>query len=343
MYQIDPSKMVCQCYDGASVMSGCQSGVQRQVQEFAPHALYIHCYAHCLNLALFDCAKSVPVGWEFFALVQALYTFISTPKSHCVCKDAKKLRPDKQVHQLQQPSDTRWACRQGAVHAICCIFDAVLATLEEIEDDNDRTKAMEARGLLLQVKCFKFVLSLVVFDRLLSCSKGLSDVLQSTQLDLAKAADLVSALIETFEDFRSDKSWKKVFEYAVSVSQHRTIEVEAPKKRQSRQPRRLDDTIVDTSLGHREAPPINCSEHFKVTLYFAVLDAFLSELKKRFDSKNLQIMKSVQACSPQSTSFLQSDDLSGFTEAYGIDADAVAVEAPLARAALRGKVMFFVS
>ena len=145
-----------------------------------------------------------------------------------------------------------------------------MATLEEIEDDNDRAKTMEARGLLLQVKCFKFVLSLVVFDRLL----------QSTQLDLAKAADLVSALIETFEDFRSDKSWKKVFEYAVSVSQHRTIEVEVPKKRQSRQPRRLDDTIVDTSLGHREAPPINCSEHFKVTLYFAVLDAFLSELKK---------------------------------------------------------------
>ena len=60
-------------------------------------------------------------------------------------------------------------CRQGAVHAIRCTFDAVLATLEEIENDNDRAKAMEARGLLLQIKCFKFVLSLVVFDRLLSC------------------------------------------------------------------------------------------------------------------------------------------------------------------------------
>ena len=73
-YHIDPSKMVCQCYDGASVMSGCQSGAQHQVQEFAPRALYIHCWAHCLNLALVDCAKSVPMGWEFFALVQALYT-----------------------------------------------------------------------------------------------------------------------------------------------------------------------------------------------------------------------------------------------------------------------------
>ena len=162
-----------------------------------------------------------------------------------------------------------------------------LATLEEIEDDNDRVKAMEARGILLQIKCFKFVLSLVVFDRQLSCSKGLSDVLQSTKLDLAKAADLVSALIETFEDFRSDESWKKVFEYAVSVSQHRNIEVEVQQKRQSRQPRRLDNMIVDASLGHRGAPPINCSEHFKVTLYYAVLDAFLSELRKQFGSKTL--------------------------------------------------------
>ena len=54
-------------------------------------------------------------------------------------------------------------------------------------------------------------------------------------LSLARVADLVSALIETFEDFRSDESWKKVFEYAVSVSQHCNI-VEVQQRRQSRQP-----------------------------------------------------------------------------------------------------------
>ncbi len=300
-YQIDPSKMVCQCYDGASVMSGSCSEVQRRVQEFAPHTVYIHCYAHCLNLALVDCAKTVPVAWVFFALIQSLYSFISTAKAHSVfLRLRKEIHPDKPVHQLQQLSDTRWACRQGAVHAICCTFDAVLATLEEIEDDSDRAKAMEARGYLLQIKCFKFVLSLVVFDRVLSCSKCLSDALQSTRLDLAKAADLVTATIQTLEEFRSDESWRKVFDYAVSVSEHRAIEVEAPQRRQSRQPRRLEDTIVLASSGHREAPATNCSEHFKVTLYYAVLDAFLSELKRRFDSKNLQIMRAVQACSPES-------------------------------------------
>lgn len=43
-------------------------------------------------------------------------------------------------------------------------------------------------GLLLQVKSFKFILLLVIFDRLLTCSKGLSDILQSTKIDLGKVA-----------------------------------------------------------------------------------------------------------------------------------------------------------
>jgi len=63
----------------------------------------------------------------------------------------------------------------------------------------------------------KFVLSLI-FDRVLSCSRCLSDALQGTTLDLAKAADLVTATTQTLEEFRSDESWKKVFDYAVCHS-----------------------------------------------------------------------------------------------------------------------------
>ena len=59
-------------------MGGCCSDVQQQIRTFAPQAFYIHCYAHCLNLALVDCSKSVSLAWEFFALIQTLYTFIST-------------------------------------------------------------------------------------------------------------------------------------------------------------------------------------------------------------------------------------------------------------------------
>ena len=41
---------VSQTYDGASVMSGKLSGVQQRIREIVDSALYVHCYAHRLNL-----------------------------------------------------------------------------------------------------------------------------------------------------------------------------------------------------------------------------------------------------------------------------------------------------
>ena len=41
-----------QCYDGASNMSGAVSGCKSIVQQEAPLALYVHCAAHRLNLAV---------------------------------------------------------------------------------------------------------------------------------------------------------------------------------------------------------------------------------------------------------------------------------------------------
>ncbi|KAK0133198.1 hypothetical protein N1851_031417 [Merluccius polli] len=39
-------KLICQVYDGASVMRGAISGVERRIQDEYPNAHYIHCYAH---------------------------------------------------------------------------------------------------------------------------------------------------------------------------------------------------------------------------------------------------------------------------------------------------------
>lgn len=58
-HQLDPKCIVSQGYNGASVMSGHCSGVQTRIREVAPQAIYIHCNAHCLNLALVDSVKSV--------------------------------------------------------------------------------------------------------------------------------------------------------------------------------------------------------------------------------------------------------------------------------------------
>jgi len=46
------NKLVAQTYDGAAVMSGHLNGLQSKVLEKYPKAMFIHCYAHVINLIL---------------------------------------------------------------------------------------------------------------------------------------------------------------------------------------------------------------------------------------------------------------------------------------------------
>ena len=68
---VDVNNCVSQCYDGASVMSGCNTGVRKRFSEVNPKAIYIHCHAHQLNLALVDSCKSLNHASDL--LLQSLF------------------------------------------------------------------------------------------------------------------------------------------------------------------------------------------------------------------------------------------------------------------------------
>ena len=51
-YGIQVDKIRAEAYDGASNMSGKHMGAQAVVQRQYPLATYVHCKAHCLNLAI---------------------------------------------------------------------------------------------------------------------------------------------------------------------------------------------------------------------------------------------------------------------------------------------------
>ena len=65
-------------------------------------------------------------------------------------------------------------------------------------------------------------------------------------------------------------------------------------------PRCFDDSLLYQSTGCREE--LTTSNELKKELYFPVLDAFLMKIDKRFDNKNTEIMKAIQACHPSSRS-----------------------------------------
>ncbi|KAL4132017.1 hypothetical protein QTP88_009238 [Uroleucon formosanum] len=75
---INISKCRGQGYDGASVMSGLYSGVQKRIKDQVPLAQYVHCCAHNLNLVILDAAKSSKQVTSFFETVQSIFNIFSS-------------------------------------------------------------------------------------------------------------------------------------------------------------------------------------------------------------------------------------------------------------------------
>lgn len=160
----DPNNLVSQGYDGASVMSGCNSEVQTFLKEMCPQATYVHCSAHRLNLVPVDVSEAVREADHFFAHLQILYVFFSALKCHELFLSIQKARGGRKIR-LKRLSDARWACRYTSIAAVMATHGNILETLNAIINGPDRNKGVEASGILAGVKSFAFVVSLTILRR----------------------------------------------------------------------------------------------------------------------------------------------------------------------------------
>ena len=80
---------------------------------------------------------------------------------------------------------------------LCSTYESIIANLEDITEDTDKAKAVEAGGLLHQVQSFKFLACLIIFQTVMNITKSLSDQLQSQTADLVYAAGLIASTCDT--------------------------------------------------------------------------------------------------------------------------------------------------
>ena len=59
---IQLGRLIGMGFDGAATFSGDKTGVQRRLKELSPHALFVHCRCHVLQLASVQAAKATPVS-----------------------------------------------------------------------------------------------------------------------------------------------------------------------------------------------------------------------------------------------------------------------------------------
>ena len=83
-------------------MSGCNAGVQALIQAQFPQAVYVHCYAHRLNLVLVDVVKRLPVASNFFALMEAVYVFLSSSKAHEIFLSSQRSQGGREIRLRKQ-------------------------------------------------------------------------------------------------------------------------------------------------------------------------------------------------------------------------------------------------
>ena len=102
------SKIVGLGFDGASTFSGKKSGVQTRIKAIAPHALFVHCHCHLLQLACVQAANSTPRIKHVNTTLTSLWKFFHhSPMRTESLKEVQHVldMPELKIH---KPSDTRW-------------------------------------------------------------------------------------------------------------------------------------------------------------------------------------------------------------------------------------------
>ena len=98
-HNLSMSRLRGQGYDGASNMRGQLNGLKKLVLDDNPHAFYVHCFAHQLQLVVVVVVKGVLAVSDFFGYTNIIMTTVS---ASCRRKDALlQKHHDKIVLQLE--------------------------------------------------------------------------------------------------------------------------------------------------------------------------------------------------------------------------------------------------
>ena len=168
-----------QAYDGAANTSGVRNGVQALMYKEANHCLYVHCFAHSLNLCVQDVTKRCELllnCMEFiFQLVQ-LIRFLPERLNlfHSVRKDITLSDSESTPSpSLKTLCPTRWTVHHPAIDSILKNYQALISMLEVIQQANDEYGA-KGKGLLTQMETFDTYLSLKLAYLIFSATEQFS-------------------------------------------------------------------------------------------------------------------------------------------------------------------------
>jgi len=280
-----------QCYDGGSNMSGAKSGCRALVQERAPLALYTHCAAHQLNLAIVAACKIQAFKNTESCIGEIARFFQSSPKrQHLLDKVMENVSPAPKSKKLKDACRTRWIQRIDSYVVFLELLPSVHIALQAISDPEqfeylgtnwnwDSETITKANGFLYQLESSLFLITFEILLEVLSSLRGLTMKLQMQSVDVLYAHKEVKNVITSLGKMResSEREFRQVFASATKLGKdlHGSAFTLTKPRLTGRQIYR-HNVVTSTA-----------EEYYRISFYNDFLSHVVAELKERFISNPL--------------------------------------------------------
>ncbi|XP_047027517.1 zinc finger MYM-type protein 1-like [Helicoverpa zea] len=283
---IDPSCMLSQCYDGASVMSGKVSGVATRIENKLGRKIpYVHCYNHRLHLIVIRTISEMTFIRLFFDQCIMLHEFFHHGK-------IAALYDGKRIGRLLEQ---RWSGHLAVTKVVYDNYSSILQTLKEIKNGrfngDDVAKSIGIKKVMLDLE---FRIAMVVAKKILSTLQPADKALQARSAGLKDAITIIKCVKDEIIKLRSNQMYNQILEEAKSLTSNDCGESEnrtQTSKRQVKKPNRMDDYLTYTPCSSARQNIDENDEPFK-SEYFETLDILIAELQRRF-SDNDDLINSI--------------------------------------------------
>ncbi|XP_042460471.1 zinc finger MYM-type protein 1-like [Zingiber officinale] len=238
-YGLSVARLRGQGFDGASNMSGEFNGLKALIMKENPYALYVHCFAHQLQLVIVAVAQENQYVCDFMWIVGSV---VNTSASSC--KRADKLRQlehDKKVKLLERgeissgiglnqetslarPGDTQWESHLSTLCRIEQMWPSVIEVVQNLIDDGDHSSKGLSRTLVEKMERYEFVFILLLMKHILAITNHLPTVLQEKDQNIANAMRLINNVKGKLQKLR-DSRWDVLLEDVKKFCNTHSIEI----------------------------------------------------------------------------------------------------------------------
>ncbi|XP_008222237.1 PREDICTED: zinc finger MYM-type protein 1-like [Prunus mume] len=229
-----------QGYDGASNMCGSWNGLQALFLQDCPYAYYVHCFSHCLQLALNGVAKDVKVVWRFFSMLTNIVNFVSAFAKRCnelnlirkvelkELLDSREFETGRELnqgHSLKRARATRWGSHFASITSLMSLFKETKILLQEISEHGPNQQFRgDAESNYIAMMSFEFGFASLLMDKIMGLTNFLCQGLHKKTQDIVSALNFVENTKSQFQDMRAH-GWDDLFMSVVSFCEQHGIDV----------------------------------------------------------------------------------------------------------------------